>query len=93
MLALAACYTNDIYREATKLGVSVFQVEVEVRGEFPSEGKPASDIIFTARIEADATEGQILDLAKRTDEVAEIHGTVRERVPVWLDRVEAVSRR
>ena len=33
-LALAACYCNDIYREAKDRGLEVASVEVEVSGQF-----------------------------------------------------------
>ena len=37
-LALATCYCNDIYREATKRGIAVEQVTVDVAGQFGAAG-------------------------------------------------------
>ena len=47
-LALATCYCNDIYREANKRGIKVDSVQVEVDGDFESEGQPASNVIYRA---------------------------------------------
>jgi len=90
-LALATCYCNDVYREAEKRGVKVLNVEVEVEGEFGSEGDPAKNIIYSTRIEAETTEEEILSIAEHTDRVAEVHNTIRKGMPVMLAKVDAVS--
>ena len=53
-LALAACYCNDIYREARKRGIEVEAVEVDVTGHFGNEGEPASEISYSAAVSAKA---------------------------------------
>ncbi|HMK09286.1 MAG TPA: OsmC family protein [Anaerolineales bacterium] len=88
-LALATCYCNDVYREAARMGIEVFRVDVECGAEFPAEGAPARDISFSARIAAKATESQIQELAARADRVAEIQNTVRAAIPAVLIKVEA----
>jgi hypothetical protein len=45
-LALATCYCNDVYRGAAKWGIAVESVEVEVAGEFGSEGEPATKVSY-----------------------------------------------
>jgi uncharacterized OsmC-like protein len=37
-LALATCYSNDIYREGAKKWIKVERVEVEVTGDFGAVG-------------------------------------------------------
>src|SRR5512143_3511321 len=59
MAALATCYCNDVYREASKMGIEVSSVEVECRAEFPAEGAAAADVSYSARIQAKASEAQI----------------------------------
>lgn len=76
-LALATCYCNDIYREATKRGVPVEAVEVEVEGEFGAEGTPAKNVTYQAKVAAKATAEAIQELMKCTDQVAEIQSTLR----------------
>ena len=84
-LALATCYCNDIYREAAKRNIKVESVEVEVDGDFEAEGKPASNIVYRAKIKANASNDEIRELMNYTDTVAEIQNTVRAGIPVMLE--------
>ena len=89
-LAPAACATNDIYREAGRLGIAVSAVEVEASAQFPVEGHPARAIEHTVRLTARAPKVKTLAVAARTHWLAEIQGTVRQAIPVTPGRVEAV---
>ena len=92
-LALATCYCNDIYREAAKQGITVHSVQVEVSGEFdPAPGSVATNVIYNATVEADASEAAILALMRQTDTVAEIQNTLRRGIPVVLGQTNAVTR-
>ena len=84
-LALATCYCNDIYREAAKRNIKVKSVEVEVDGAFEAEGRPASNIVYRATLDADTDEETIHDLLMHTDAVAEIQNTLRAGTPVRLE--------
>lgn len=90
-LALATCYCNDIYREAAKRKIKVERVEVEVTGDFGAEGEPAQNVTYHAKIFADANEGEIRELMRITDTVAEIQNTLRVETPVVLSQVEVVK--
>lgn len=87
-LALATCYCNDIYREAAHRGINVVRVEVTTEGDFGGEGKPATNVTYSATVYAQAAEDDITDLMKHTDRVAEIQNTLRTGTPVKLNRVE-----
>jgi uncharacterized OsmC-like protein len=87
-LALATCYCNDIYREAAKRNIDVERVEVEVEGDFGAEGEPATNVIYRAKVKANASEAEILDLMRYTDTVAEIQNTLRIETPVSLSSME-----
>jgi organic hydroperoxide reductase OsmC/OhrA len=89
-LALATCYCNDIYREAARKGITVERVEVEVTGDFGAEGQPATNVTYSARVVAEASEEQIRELMASTDQVAEIQNTLRVPTPVTLSHIEAV---
>ena len=89
-LALATCYCNDIYREAAKAGINVHSVEVEVEGDFEGPGKPSSNILYRARVEADASPERIRELMLHTDTVAEIQNTVRLGTPVQLEMPDSL---
>ena len=84
-LALATCYCNDLYREAAKRDITVNSVEVEVDGDFEAEGKPASNISYRARVDANADERTIRELLLHTDTVVEIQNTLRVGTPVKLE--------
>ena len=90
-LALATCYCNDIYREAAKRGIEVKQVEVEVEGDFGSEGEAAKNVTYRAKVVAQASEEAIRELMHHTDQAAEIQNTLRAETPVRLALVEAVA--
>ena len=89
-LALATCYCNDVYREAAKKNIKIQSVEVDVEGDFPAPGEPAKNILYRARVVADADELEIRELMKYTDTVAEIQNTLRIETPVVLAEIEAV---
>jgi uncharacterized OsmC-like protein len=89
-LALATCYCNDLYREAAKKNIKVQSVEVDVEGDFPAAGEPARNIVYKAKVVADADEREIRDLIKLTDTVAEVQNTLRIETPVVLAEIEAV---
>jgi uncharacterized OsmC-like protein len=90
-LALATCFCNDIYREAEIQGIIVEQVEVEAEADFIAEGEPARNVTFRAKVMAQATEDEIMELMRVTNRVAEIQNTVREATQVTLSGMEAVS--
>lgn len=90
-LALATCYCNDLYREAAKKNIKVEGVEVNVEGDFPAAGEPATKIVYTARVIAGADEQEIRELMKFTDTVVEIQNTLRIETPVVLTEIEAVK--
>jgi uncharacterized OsmC-like protein len=88
-LALATCYCNDIYREANKRGIEVQRVEVEVFGEFGTEGEPARNVTYGATVAAKAQREKILELMRHTDSIAEIQNRLRSSSPVMLSDMEA----
>src|SRR5579872_5650294 len=51
-LALATCFCNDIYREASKRNINLLSVEVFVSGKFGVEGEPAHGITYNCKIDA-----------------------------------------
>jgi uncharacterized OsmC-like protein len=84
LLALATCFCNDIYREARKRQIAVSAVEVECTGEFGAEGEPGRNFQYTARVSADASPEVIAELIRATDQLAEVHNTLRQGLNVTL---------
>jgi len=54
LLALATCYCNDLYREATKRNIALSGVEVECTGDFGVEGETRSNFCYRVRAVSDA---------------------------------------
>ncbi|MCE6989488.1 OsmC family protein [Dyadobacter sp. CY323] len=84
VLALATCFCNDIYREATKRNVIVTGVEVTCTAEFGSDGEPGANFQYKTKITSEASDEEIAELIRHTDEIAEIHNTLRKGVSVNL---------
>ena len=76
-LAIGACYTNDIFREASKRGINVKSVQVDVEGEWGGDPVRAQNVMFYPKVEADASDKEIMELIHHTDQVAEIHNSLR----------------
>ena len=90
-LALATCYCNDLYREAQKRNIKVERVEVEVEGNFGAEGEHAKNVIYRAKVAAQASDQEIRDMMRFVDTVAEIQNTLRVITPVTLSQVEVIK--
>jgi uncharacterized OsmC-like protein len=86
LLALATCFCNDIYREAQKRNITVSGVDVEFSGEFGGEGEPGSNFRYKASVTSDAPESEIEALITFTDQIAEIHNTLRKGLDITLIR-------
>ena len=84
MLALATCYCNDLYREASRLQIPIERVEVQAEADFEGIGLAASNIRYQAKVESSSGDAAIAELLRQNDAVAEIHNTVRKGVPVQL---------
>ena len=89
-LAIGACYTNDLYREAAKKNLVLKSVRVDVGGDWGGDPTRAQDVTFSVRVEAKASQREILDLIQHTDRVAEIHNSLRMGTKVSLAKAEAV---
>jgi uncharacterized OsmC-like protein len=89
-LAIATCYCNDIYREAAKRNITVEKVEVVVEGEFGSEGEPAKNIVYNAKVKSNSDEKEIIELMKFVDTVAEIHNTLRIKNEIKLNNISVL---
>lgn len=85
LLALATCFCNDIYREASKRNMAVKGVEVVSTGEFGAEGEPGSNFTYQVATSADASPAEIQKLIQHTDRVAEIHNTLRKGLGISLN--------
>lgn len=91
LLALGACYANDVFREADKRGVEVLGVRVVVECEWGGEPPRAQNVRYSTRVEAEAPEDEILELIQHVDDIAEVHNSLRAASSVELLEAEAIS--
>ncbi|MBD7987458.1 OsmC family protein [Luteimonas sp. Sa2BVA3] len=77
MAALATCYCNDLYREASRLGVPIAGCKVRVQGHFNGVGLAAQSVTYSAVVESSAPAVEVEALLSETDRLAEIHNTLR----------------
>jgi putative redox protein len=91
LLAIGGCYCNDLFREATRRGIVIKSVQVEVEADWEGEPVRAQHVILTPRIEAEANEAEILDLIAATDRVAEIPNSLRLGTAVQLRDAQAIA--
>lgn len=83
---MATCFCNDIYREAAKKNIAVDSVEVEATGEFDAEGEPGFNFQYNVKVRSAAPQQEIDDLIAHTDQVAEIHNTLRNGLNITLTK-------
>lgn len=91
LLAVGACYTNDVFREAASREIDIVGIRVIVECDWAGEPVRARNIQLSTRVEADATEDEIMDLIQHVDRIAEVHNTLRDGADVELIEAEAVS--
>ena len=84
MLALATCFCNDIYREASRRNITVTGVDIVCTGEFGGEGEPGSNFTYQVKVTSDASAADIDELIKHTDQIAEVHNTLRKGLSITL---------
>jgi uncharacterized OsmC-like protein len=84
-LAIATCYCNDIYREAAVFDIQVDSVEVEVEGNFEAPGKTATNVVYRARVHANASAEKLRELMLHTAAITEIQNTLRLGTPVKFE--------
>ena len=53
-LAVAACISNDLYREAATRGINLRNVAVDVEGDFPARGAASTPIEVTLSVTGEA---------------------------------------
>jgi putative redox protein len=84
--SIAACVSNDLYREAATLGITLSRVAISVDGDFPARGKPSTPITVDVELEGDVSERQLNELLALVDSVAEIPNSIRPTTPITIRR-------
>ena len=88
-LSIAACLSNDLYREAATLGIELDGVEVTIDGDFPARGSGSTPIEVSLVVRSSAPDDRVRELIAEVERVAEIPRAIRESPPITIDaRVE-----
>jgi uncharacterized OsmC-like protein len=76
-LSIAACISNDLYREAGSRNITLSDVAVIVDGDFPGRGQPSTPIEVSLEVTGDASEDDLAELVDEVERVAEIPASMR----------------
>jgi putative redox protein len=83
-MAIAACWSNDLYREAATMGVDLDGVEITVDGDFPARGSGSTPITVEVVVRSSAPEERVRELIAEVERVAEIPRAIRDATPIEL---------
>lgn len=83
-LAVAACVSNDLYREAMARGITLSRVHVTVDADYRGEPAVSTPIGYDVEVDGDASEEALVDLVAHVDAIAEIPNSLRHGTEVRL---------
>lgn len=83
-LAVAACVSNDLYREAASRGLTLTSVRVRVRSEYGGEPVVSSPIEYDVELAGEAPLDELATLLEHVDRIAEIPNSLRIGTAVRL---------
>ena len=81
-MSIAACWSNDLYREAATMGIDLEGVEITVDGDFPSRGSGSTPITVDVVVRSEAPEAKVRELIAEVERIAEIPRAIREGPPI-----------
>lgn len=83
-LSIAACISNDLYRDAAARGITLRRVAVTVDGDFEGRASVSTPIEVDVELEGDASEDELAALLDEVDAIAEISNSIRRGTDVRL---------
>lgn len=84
-LSIAACWSNDLYREAATMGIELHGVEITVDGEFPARGSGSTPITVDVTVRSSAPPARIRELIAQVEGIAEIPRAIRDATPIEVN--------
>jgi putative redox protein len=76
-LAVAACISNDLFREADGRGIELDRVKILVDGDFGGEPTVSQGITYEVELTGQATDTELHSLVEYVDSIAEIPNSLR----------------
>ena len=92
-LAVAACISNDMFREAARDGIAIRRVRVTAASDYAGSPMVSTPIAYDLEVDGDATENQLRALVERVDRIAEIPNSLRGGTEVRLGSVRLTGGR
>jgi uncharacterized OsmC-like protein len=92
-LSVAACWSNDLYREAATMGITLHGVEITVDGDFPERGSASTPITVSVDVRGNAPEARLRELVAEVERVAEIPRTIGESSTISVQATVASTAR
>ena len=91
-LAIAACVSNDLFREADAAGIRLHTVAITVDGDFAGAPATSTEVSYDVELSGDAGENVLRSLVQRVDSIAEIPNSLRHGTSVVLRNVSTGTR-
>ena len=85
-LSVAACISNDLYREAGSFGVTLRGVQISVDGDFPGRGAASTPIAVDLTVQADVPTSRLAELVDEVERIAEIPNSFRGTTQMTIRR-------
>jgi uncharacterized OsmC-like protein len=89
--SIAACVSNDLYREAPGFGITLDQVRVTVRGDFGGDSAVSGPVEYEVELSGDASDDRLRELVEHVDRIAEIPNSLRGGTGVSLASVRVAE--
>ena len=83
-LAVAGCVSNDLFREARRLEITLDRVVIRVDSDYAGDPPVSSDIRYDVEVEGDAPRERLEELVALVDRIAEIPNSLRNGTRVSL---------
>ena len=83
-LAVAACFSNDLFREAARLSIDLRRVRVTAHSEYGGTPVVSGPIEVELEIDGNAPTERLAELVSLVDRVAEIPNSLRQGTQVRL---------
>lgn len=85
-LAVAACVSNDLYREAARRDLVLTAVRVLVDSDYGGDPPVSGEIVYDVEVEGEASADELSELLAHVDRIAEIPNSLRAATAVTLGR-------
>jgi uncharacterized OsmC-like protein len=90
-LAVGGCYIDHLFLAADKRGVGIRSVRVDVEAECGRGPSRLRNVTLSLRVESDAGEAVLMDLAEHTDRIAGIPNVLRLGTSVRVTSIRVVA--